>query len=334
MITIKEVAEFAKVSQATVSRVLNNHSTVKEANKEKVYNAINELGFQPNSIAKALASNRSNSIGVLVGALEGSFFGNLMKEVEKKTRDANLHMIATCGHMDKKVEAESLHFLDSRRVDGLIVHAEKLEDEDLIKLAKHDRPLVVVNRHIEEISEQCFYIDNELGGYLASKHLIELGHRHIGIITGDMNKMDCRERLIGYHRAIQEAGIEPSMDYVYHGTYETESELNKALAKQLLDEHPQVTAVLCQNDNIAMATYDECDRRNLVVGKDISVIGFDDSVYCRYIRPTLTTVNYPIREIGINATNMLLNQLNGSKLPVQKRFNPELVKRNSVHSII
>jgi LacI family transcriptional regulator len=328
MVTIKEVAELAKVSQATVSRVLNNNSTVKELNKDKVYQAIAALGYQPNSIAQALASNRSNSIGVLVGSLEGWFFGSMMQKIEGITRNSGYHLIATCGHVHETQEIESLKFLDSRRVDGVIVHADKMTDEEIIALSKNERPLVIVNRHIPELSDNCFYFDNELGGYIAGKHLIDCGHKNIGIITGFRDITDCIDRLSGYHRALQEADIEIDHSLVYEGTFYPEG--NSVAVKRLFDEHPTITAVLCQNDNIAMAVYDECRRRNLIVGEDISVIGFDNSTYCSYIRPTLTTIKYPIEEIAINATHKLLNLIYNTNLPVQTSFTPELIARESV----
>lgn len=331
MVTIKEVAELAKVSQATVSRVLNNNSTVKELNKDKVYKAITALGYQPNSIAQALASNRSNSIGVLVGSFEGWFFGSMMQKIESITRSSGHHLVAACGHVHETQEVESLKFLDSRRVDGLIVHADKMTDKEIIELNKSDRPLVVVNRLIPELSDNCFYLDNHLGGYIAAKHLVDCGHKRIGIITGYSDITDCIDRLGGYHLALQEAGIEIDHSLVYEGTFYPEG--NTEAVKKLFDEHPTITAVLCQNDNIAMAVYDECRHRNLIVGEDISVIGFDDSTYCRYIRPALTTVSYPIEQIAVNATNKLLNLIYKTDLPVKTSFKPELITRESVRQL-
>ena len=175
MITIKEVSELAQVSQSTVSRALNGHPTVKEANREKVFKAIEQLGYKPNAFAQALASSRSNSIGMLVGSLDGPFYGPLMHTAEDTVRQNNIHLIVTSGQESRTKELDSIQFLQSKLVDGLIVHSDKLSDDELIKIAKDSETMIVLNRFIPEISDRCIYIDNELGGYLATKHLLENG---------------------------------------------------------------------------------------------------------------------------------------------------------------
>ena len=175
--TIKEVSELAKVSQATVSRVLNGHSTVKEANKTKVFKAIKELGYKPNTFAQALASSNSNSIGMLVGALDGPFYGPLMHYAENTLRPKNIHLIVTSGRESKEIEVDSIRFLLSKQVDGLIIHSDMFSDDELIDIVKNTTSTIILNRYIPELSKQCICIDNELGGYLATLHLLESGHK-------------------------------------------------------------------------------------------------------------------------------------------------------------
>ena len=161
MITIKEVSELAKVSQATVSRALNGHPTVKEANKIKVFEAIERLGYKPNAFARALASNRSNSIGMLVGSLDGPFYGPLMHNTEDTVRQKNMYLVVTSGQESKRKEEASISFLQSRQVDGLIIHSDMLSDEDLIVVSKQTPATIILNRHIPELAKQCICIDNE-----------------------------------------------------------------------------------------------------------------------------------------------------------------------------
>lgn len=208
MITIKEVSELAQVSQSTVSRALNGHPTVKEANREKVFKAIEQLGYKPNAFAQALASSRSNSIGMLVGSLDGPFYGPLMHTAEDTVRQNNIHLIVTSGQESRTKELDSIQFLQSKLVDGLIVHSDKLSDDELIKIAKDSETMIVLNRFIPEISDRCIYIDNELGGYLATKHLLENGHKKVACITGQLSKVDSRDRFQGYRNALLEFGIE------------------------------------------------------------------------------------------------------------------------------
>jgi LacI family transcriptional regulator len=331
MITIKEVSEFAKVSQSTVSRVLNDHPTVKPSNREKVYAAIEALGYKPNAFAQALASSRSNSIGLVVGSLEGWFFGSYMQVIEEHMRNNGYHVITTNGHTKQDTELESIQFLNSKRVDGLIVHSDMMSDEELIKASENGVPMIIINRFVPELADNCFFIDNLLGGQIATQHLIESGHKHIGIITGELGKVDCQHRLGGYRKALEHNGIQYNPDLVKEGRFELD--MNLELVKEFFDEQPQMTAVFCENDNIAMAVYDECRRRNLVIGEDISVVGYDNSIYCRYIRPSLTTIDYPVKEMATSAVNKLLNLLGQKSRPVELDFEPKLIKRESVKNL-
>lgn len=331
MITIKEVSELAKVSQSTVSRALNGHPTVKEANRAKVFAAIEELGYKPNAFAQALASSRSNSIGMLVGSLEGPFYGPLMHTAEDTVRQKNLHLIVTSGQESKTKEVDSIRFLQSKQVDGLIIHSDKLTDDELINVAKDTTSTIILNRYIPELSDKCICIDNELGGYLATKYLIECGHTKIACITGQLSKIDSRDRLQGYRNALTEFGISYDANLIVEGRFDHEG--NHEAVRRLLDRDSDITAIFCQNDNIALATYDVCSERDISVGNDISIVGFDNDTYSQHIRPRLTTINFPVREMGIEAAKGVLALLNNSEYQLKNKLTPELVIRDSVKKI-
>lgn len=331
MITIKEVSELAQVSQATVSRALNGHSTVKEANRVKVFKAIEQLGYKPNSFAQALASSRSNSIGMLVGTLEGPFFGPLMHNVENTVRQKNMHLIVTSGQESKDKETDSIRFLQSKQVDGLIVIADRLSDDELIKIAENTPATVILNRYVPELSKQCICIDNELGGYLATKHMLELGHTKVGCITGQLSKLDSRDRLQGYRNALSDFGIPYEASLIAEGRFDHEG--NHEKVRRLLDRHSEITAIFCQNDNIALAVYDVCSDRGLKVGEDISIVGFDNDTYSQHIRPKLTTVNFPVIEMGIEAANSVLSLVHKEKYLINTKLAPELIIRDSVKKL-
>ena len=331
VITIKEVSELAKVSQATVSRTLNNHPTVKEANKIKVYAAIEKLGYKPNAFARALASNRSNSIGMLVGSLDGPFYGPLMHYAELTLRKKNLHLIVTSGQESKETEMDSINFLQSRQVDGLIIHSDMLSDNEIIKISKQTKNIVILNRYIPELSKQCICIDNELGGFLATTHLLECNHKNIACITGQLSKIDSRNRLQGYRKALSEYGIAYNENLIAEGRFDHEG--NHETTRRLLDRDPEITAIFCQNDNIALAVYDVCLERGLVVGKDISIVGFDNDTYSQHIRPGLTTVNFPIIEMGIESARAILSLVNNEEYAIKYKLSPSLVIRDSVKNL-
>ncbi|MEH0759791.1 LacI family DNA-binding transcriptional regulator [Vibrio sp. 16] len=331
MITIKEVAELAKVSQATVSRAINNHPTVKEANRKKVFAAIEQLGYKPNAFAQALASSRSNSIGMLVGSLDGPFYGPLMHHTEDTIRRNNNHLIVTSGQESHTKERESIEFLRSKRVDGFILHSDKLSDDELIDVVKETPATIILNRFIPDIADNCIFIDNELGGYLATKHLLDKGHQKIACITGQLSKGDSRDRLQGYRLALAEAGITYNPSYVIEGRFDHDG--NHERTRRLLDRAPDITAVFCQNDNIALAVYDVAAERNITIGKDLSVVGFDNDYHSAHIRPRLTTVNFPVEEMGREAARGVLAIVQDNPANMKKQLQPELIVRDSVGTL-
>ncbi|WP_159651229.1 LacI family DNA-binding transcriptional regulator [Vibrio atypicus] len=328
MITIKEVAELAKVSQATVSRAINNHPTVKDANRKKVFAAIEQLGYKPNAFAQALASSRSNSIGMLVGSLDGPFYGPLMHHTEDTIRQNNNHLIVTSGQESHTKERDSIEFLRSKRVDGFILHSDKLSDDELIDVVKNTPATIILNRYIPDISDNCIYIDNELGGYLATKHLLDHGHKNIACITGQLSKGDSRERLQGYRLALAEAGITYNPSYVIEGRFDHDG--NHDRTRRLLDRAPDITAVFCQNDNIALAVYDVAAEREIIIGKELSVVGFDNDYHSAHIRPRLTTINFPVEEMGKEAAKGVLAMVQETEVKIKQQLHPKLIDRDSV----
>lgn len=332
MITIKEVAEFAKVSQSTVSRALNGHASVKEANRQKVFDAIEELGYQPNAFAQALASNRSYSIGMLVGTLDGPFYGTLMHTVEHIVRKQNYHLIITSGQELYDEEQASLRFLHAKKVDGMVLTSDMLSDSDILALTKQTPATILMNRYIPELADRCICVDNEFGGVIAVEHLIENGHQHIGCVTGQLSKNDSRDRLQGYRSALSKHGLEYDPNYVIEGRFDHNG--NHETIGRLLDRAPNLTALFCMNDNIAMAAYGVCHERGLKIGEDISIVGFDNDSYSPYMSPSLTTVNFPKQEMATEAAKGVLSIIKGEGPgKLKTRLTPELMTRNSVSKL-
>lgn len=328
VITIKEVAELAQVSQSTVSRSINGHKTVKEANRKRVLEAIEELGYTPNAFAQALASSRSNSVGMLVGSLDGTFFGPLMHAAEEVVRKENIHLIVTSGQESRDNELDSVRFLQSKKVDGLLLSSDKLTDDELIKAAQHTEATIILNRYIPEIADRCIYVDNELGGYLATKHLLEHGHTKIGCITGQLSKIDSRDRLQGYRNALAEYNIRYDAELIVEGRFDHDG--NHEAARRLFDRSSEISAVFCQNDNIALAVYDVASERDFIIGKTLSVVGFDNDNYSEHIRPRLTTINFPNHEMGDEAAKAVLALINKEEYSFNSKLTPELIIRDSV----
>nr|WP_232365056.1 LacI family DNA-binding transcriptional regulator [Salinimonas marina] len=332
MVTIKQVSELAGVSSATVSRVINNADTVKEKTRKLVLNAMAELGYRHNTIAASLASNKTNTVGMVVPELHGSFFGAMMSGSEQVLRKASKHMFVVAGHSDDTMERQEIDALLSRRCDALILHVEAVSDEYLIGLAKQNVPIVVVNRYIEAIGDKCISLNNHLGGYLATQHLLDLGHRHIACITGALFKADGVNRLAGHKQALTKAGIKVDERLIEEGSFQAhtgETCMETILARQI-----PFTGVVCGNDEMATGAINVLRSHGLRVPEDISVVGYDNIDYASYLTPKLTTIDYPVRDIGQMAANWILNQAYGdgaqSLTPV---LTPKLITRGTTRSI-
>ena len=329
MATIYEVSELAGVSLATVSRVMNNNGKVSDKTRKKVLNAMEQLGYRPNSVAQSLASSRSNSIGVLVPELHGAFFGQLMTGVETQLRDANKHVIFTAGHSDDVSEKDGIEFLLSRSCDALILHVEAVSDEYLLELAKGKVPIVVINRYIKGLDEQCIYLDNRIGGYLAAKALIAKGHKSIAYISGPSWKEDSKNRLFGHKAALEESGLSFDDDLLYIGNFLHES--GSLGLTELMQRDKPFTALACSNDEMASGAMAAARRLDLNLPNDLSIIGFDNISYAGYLHPTLTTINYPVLQMAKMAVDLVLKSVyEHKKLNITHLFSPKLVERNSV----
>jgi len=325
--TIYQVAERAGVSLSTVSRVLNGKTTVNQALKAKVEKAMLELNYRPNSVARSLATNRSDSVGILVSELNTPFFGELMQAVESILRAADKHVIITVGHNNLATEKDAVEFLISRNCDALIMHAEAMSDDFLTELNSSRLPIAVVNRQIKGLSDGCIVLDNERGGYLATQHLISLGHKQIGYISGPSDKQDANLRLAGHRRALNEVGITPSESLVYEGHYDEED--GKAGLLELLSRDLPFSALVCANDWMASGAMSCARDLGMNLPDDLSIVGFDDAVFAHHVFPRLTTVSNPISQMAAMSAQHILNVVYGHSGKVQTHFQPTLIVRES-----
>ncbi|GGX72993.1 LacI family DNA-binding transcriptional regulator [Saccharospirillum salsuginis] len=328
MATIREVSKHAGVSVATVSRVVNGNKWVSEATRLRVLESMEELGYEPNSFARSLATNRSNTIGMVVGDLSGPFFGPMMQRAEQVIRDAGKHLIITSGHSTLEEERDAVQFLLKRRCDALILHLDLMPDEEIIELCdKSPLPIILVNRLIPELADRCVSLDNEAGGYLATRHLLDLGHTRIAHITGPLYKSDARDRLAGYRRALETAGVPYDESLVVESDY-LESGGAQALDR-LKRREAEFTAVVGGNDLMAIGVINALRQQGVRVPEQCSVVGYDDVVMSAYFVPALTTVRVPVDDFGADAARLALKLCEGASDTAQLRFQPELVERQS-----
>ena len=332
MATIYEVSKLAGVSLATVSRVMNNNTPVKESTRRKVLDAMAQLDYRPNSIAQSLASNRSNSIGVLVSELHGPFYGAMLTGIEAEFRAAGKHVIITAGHSDLATEQDGIEFLKSRNCDALILHVEAVSDDYLLALAAAETPFVLLNRHIPAIADRCISLNNELGGYLATRHLLQQGHRKIAYIAGPMWKTDARDRYHGHQRALAEYQLTADPALFFEGDFR-ETGGSKGL-ESLLKTGKTFSALVCANDEMASGAITAARELGLNIPQQLSVMGYDNVNFAYYTYPKLSTIDYPISAMGQMAARWVLRevyQYDGNE--VQQVFEPALISRDSVLAV-
>ena len=327
MPTIYQVAERAGVSLSTVSRVLNGKASVNKVLKERVEKAVKELNYRPNSVARSLANNRTDSVGVLVPELNAPFFGDLMQAVESTLRAADKHVIISVGRNCLETEKDAVEFLISRNCDALIMHAEALSDEYLLELNQSKLPVALVNRQVEGLPEACTSLDNEKGGYLATRHLLELGHKDIAYISGPTDKCDASLRLEGHKRALSEAGLPINPQLIFNGDYSEED--GKIGLLELMARDMPFTALVCANDWMASGAISCARDLGMSLPQDLSIVGFDDVVFAHHVFPRLTTVSNPIAEMAEMSAKYILNKVYGQANNVQLYFEPSLVVRES-----
>lgn len=329
MATIREVSRLARVSPATVSRVINGTTPVARSTRERVLEAIATLDYTPNAFARGLATNRSGGIGLTVNEVSSPYFGAFVAGVEAAAREHGIHLMVSSGFGEAATERAAIDFLLDRRCDGIVVQAEGLSDEALIDLARRGpTPVVVFGRAVTEIQDACVVMNNERGGAMATEYLLAHGHRHIGHVTGPLSYPDARDRLHGYRRALEAADVPYAERYVVESNF-LEDGGARAVAR-LLERAPEITAIFFGNDQMAaggMRTLRESGRD---VPSDVSVVGFDDVFLAQYLTPMLTTVRQPLVDMGRAAVHLLLARLGREGRGVVHRFEPELVERQSV----
>ena len=309
MATIKDVSRLANVSISTVSRVINKSSKVSPDKVEAVMKAMAELNFQPNSFAQALVNKKSNCIGVLVGDLcGGPFFAQMMRGIENVILPANKFVIVMSGKHEHDREKNSIDALLLRRCDALVVHSKALSDEELIEISRSDVPIVFVNRLIPTLEDRCVWVDISAGMETAVNHLLKQGHKRIAYIASDeVNNQDAKDRRDGYRRALDNAGIEFDKDLVSLA-FPDEIGGHNAI-ESLLMRDVGFTAFVAYNDAMAVGAVSALTENNINVPNEVSAIGFDNNLITNFIKPKLTTVRYPIEEVGETAAKLALNVL-------------------------
>jgi DNA-binding LacI/PurR family transcriptional regulator len=310
--TIRDVAARAGVSHQTVSRVINASTSVSSSTRDRVLSAIDELGYVPSPIARGLSSNRTHSLGIVTDDISDFFFGHMVAGAEAEARRRGYFlMIGSVERGDD--ERGYLRLMLERRVEGLILARPSvpLIGEHLVAVRNAGVPLVLVGSS-RVPGVVIADTDNRRGGYDATRHLLELGHRRIATILGPAGWQSSVGRREGYRQALRELGVEPD-DALEEAADDWGVEAGEAAAARLLTRRRKFTALFAHSDLIALGAIARLRRARLRVPEDVSVVGFDDLPVAAVVDPPLTTVHQPMQEVGALAAGLLLDQLGGAR---------------------
>jgi LacI family transcriptional regulator len=329
-ITIAKIAELAEVSQATVSRVLNGYVHVRPEIRERVQRIIAETGFQPHHVARLLASNHSNMIGLVIPSgpqtvFIDPYFLALTEGISKATNQHKQTLALFIFHSLQEGHDTIQSIINTGMLDGLVMTADMKDGTLIPQLIAAEMPFVLIGRM--EGLDEIHYVDadNLEGGYMATKHLLDLGYTRIGTICSGENKSG-DDRFQGYRRAMQEAGIELDMNLVYFGDYSLNSAYNGM--KKLLPECPE--AMFVSSDTMSLGAIKAIREAGLTVPDDIAIVGYDDLPPALQAEPPLTTIQQPIYETGRIAVEILLEVIsNPRQQPIQTILPNKLIVRAS-----
>jgi len=327
--TIKDVAKIAGVSKATVSRALGEYGYVKKETKRKVLNAAREIGYKPDVIARSMVTGHTRTIGLVVADIENPFFARLAHGINDTltSEDYNLIVCGTNESIDE--ERKVIEGLTQKRIDGLIIApTSSREGTHISEFFQNKLPVVLVDRVIEDVKFDAVCVKNTEGSYKAVWHLIQNGYKKIGFLSDSFAISSNAERLEGYKRALNDAGIELDMSLIREGIYTIESGYRESVS--LLFNSNKPTAVFTANNFMTIGLLKAVKDMELIIPNDLAIISFDDMVWFDLISPTITAVAQPIYEIGQVAAQRLLIRIGGDKQSPQViRLSTKLIIRES-----
>ena len=332
MSTIRDVAKIANVSISTVSHVINKTRYVSPETRERVEDAIQQLNYKHNRLARSLRNRKTNTIGVLLPNSANPYFAEILAGIEAAGYANDYHIIMGNANDDPKRELTYLGVLLSRQVDGILLISTGSYEQSMQLLSENNIPVVMIDRSVDLESVDEIFTDNRGGGEMATAHLVNLGHRRIGCITGPSFLTPSASRVQGYRDALTKAGIAIDDDLIVMGDFQHKGGYDAAMA--LLQHVQSPTAIFACNDMMAVGAVAAIQERGLRVPQDVSVIGYDDIPLASYTNPRLTTIAQPARELGHLAVERLLERFKDQKLDTRHDILPvQLIERHSCMSI-
>ncbi|KGQ67724.1 substrate-binding domain-containing protein [Gallibacterium anatis] len=331
MATMKDIARIAKVSTSTVSHVINNTRYVSDEIREKIMKVVNELNYTPSAVARSLKVKETKTLGMLVTATSNPFFAEVVSGVEQYCNQHHYNLIISSIDGNEQRLQQNIQTLIQKQVDGLLLMYSDTRHA-MVEQLNLNLPIVVMDWWPTELNADKIYENSEFGAYLATKTLIEQGHKNIAIITGKLDKSLAHNRLLGYQKALQDAHLPINPDWIIESHFDFEGGVEGM--KKLLQITPRPTAVFACSDTIAVGIYQVAWQQGLHIPQDISVIGYDNIMLAQYLTPPLTTIHQPKAELGKLAVETLLERIKSPDLEYKTTMlQPQLIWRASVAKI-
>lgn len=330
--TIKDVAKRAGVSVGTVSKYINGIN-VKEQNRIKIDEAIRELDFRVNTIARGLKTNKTMTVGVLIPSLENIFATSIVSYVEQILLNNGYSTIICDYNHDSTLEVSKFDFLMSKSVDGMIIMPLSITKDKIQEAMDKGIKIVLIDRPVKGGECDVVLVDNLNASYSAVEQLIVRGHRKIGIICGPQSIYTAQERLKGYLRIHEDYNMQVDEKNIKYGDYEIRSGYD--LMKEFINCEDRPTAIIVTNYEMtlgAVMAINECDVR---VPEDLSLIGFDNQQLAKVVKPNLAIVIQPVAQIGESAANLMLRRLKGDdgNFPAMLRLKTDFLSGQSIRDI-
>ncbi len=327
-ITMADVAREAGVSLMTVSRVVNNKAEISELTRQRVQEVIDRLDYRPSDIARGLVTDRTGTVGLVVLDNTNPFFSELARGVEHVAYAQRYNVFLCNTEEEPERELAVLRSLEEKRVDGVILCGSRLDDDPLRgALARHPCA-ILVNRKLDMDDLAMLIVEVDKGGRMAAEHLIKRGHRAIGLLAGPERSYSGHQRMQAFLDTLDEAGLPHPLDWTRYCLPVVDA--GRTTARDLLTTYPEITALFCYNDLVAVGALQACADLGRRIPEDAAIIGFDDIQLASLVTPALTTLRIPKYDLGRQAMELLLAHINGrfeNHGPVS--LPPELIIRAS-----
>ncbi len=308
--TIRDIKNRTGLSLATISKYLNG-GNVRPENRVLIEQAVKELHYEVNEIARCLVTNKTKTIGVIVYNVASLFNGELLRHIGNALRQYDYGMLICDSSQDEEIEKRNVKFLVNKKVDGIIVVPISLKSDFLKPAVDASIPIVLMDRSFRDASFDCVRIDNYLAAYRAVQELLKANHKKVAVICSNEEEYTGDERFRGYKSALKDAGVALKDEYLKRGRHTLEYGYESMKELMQLEDRP--TAIFMGNYEITLGAVMAINEMGIRCPEDVSIMGFDDLILAHLIRPPMTSVVQPMQQIGERAVSMLMNRINGNE---------------------